>query len=442
VARESRLTPLAASLVEAAAPAPDAAAFAVAVSGGPDSAVAAFVTASVADGRPVKAIHVDHGQPASASLRVAAAAVARHLELPIETVGIDVPPGAGWEERARIARLAALEVAAVDALLVTGHHADDQAETVLANLLRGAGAHGLAGMARRRDRWWRPLLTSSRAEIREVADELGLPYLDDPANEDPAYGRNQLRHRVLPSLDEVRPGVVERLVRTAAHLEADEAALEGMAGDVPIKRDRDAWLVPMSMLRTLAAPVATRVIRRAIRLARPPYPGTSAEIERVTRVAAGLAPATELGGGLVAADEGAYLALYRDETPEPPDPVELAIPGSVEWNGWRLAASGAATWRTILGRSRALVDLGAAQVSEVRAARRTDRIAITGGSKRVFDALAEQGVPRRLRAGWPVVAVDGNIAWVAGVRVAAWCRPTPGGEPITLLALDPIVEEP
>jgi tRNA(Ile)-lysidine synthetase-like protein len=175
---------------------------------------------------------VDHGlRPGSAADAAFVADHAKALGLPavVRTLtAADLEPhrGAGPEAAARAARYAALWPAADElgcAWLATGHTLDDQAETVLLQLLRGAGPDGLAGMAVRSGRLLRPLLGVRRAETRACCAAAGLAWREDPTNAGDAPLRNRVRHRLLPLLEELRPGAIQTLARTAT-LAADEQA--------------------------------------------------------------------------------------------------------------------------------------------------------------------------------------------------------------------------
>ncbi|SBT52584.1 tRNA lysidine(34) synthetase TilS [Micromonospora narathiwatensis] len=214
----------------------------VACSGGADSLALAAATAFVAPrlGRRAGLVTVDHGlQPGSAERAAMVAGWAREQGLdPVEAVPVRVGgrPG-GPEAAAREARYEALvEVARrhhAGAVLL-GHTRDDQAETVLLALARGAGPRGLAGMPERRELagvpLLRPLLDVAREDTRKACAALGLTPWDDPHNADPAYARSRVRADALPALvAALGPGVVDNLARTARQLAADTAALDALA---------------------------------------------------------------------------------------------------------------------------------------------------------------------------------------------------------------------
>ena len=404
----------------------------VALSGGADSAVVAWALAQLRGPGSVRAVHIHHGFATSDALAAAARDVATALGLRLTIVAIEVPPGASEEGQARTVRLAALESAAAgDEWIVTGHHGDDAVETVVGNLLRGAGAAGLSGMAARRGRWVRPLLGATRRNVRIVAAQLGLPFLDDPDNDDRRHRRNVIRHDVLPMLDAQFPEHDLRAAvgRSAAALARDDAALNEAGDAAPIRVEGDAVLVPAATISTAAPAVAARIVRRALRLAHPPYAGSSADVDEVCAVAAGESIRSGLAGGWFVEREGAMVAIYAHD-PEVPDPVTLVIGEQVRCGAItffsRLMAPPVGPrpigrWRVRLGGNAVGAEL------QIRPAEPGERVDLGGGSKLVRDAMAEAGIPRRRRAAWPVVAAHGTIVWLTGARLAAWARPEVAG---------------
>ena len=212
----------------------------VALSGGPDSLALAAATAFEAPraGIRAEAVVVDHGlQEGSDAVAAAAADKARALGLEARVVAVRVGSTDGPEAAAREARYAALARAAADIgaeAVLLGHTLDDQAETVLLGLARGAGATSLSGMApARRDAtgpaWVRPLLAVRRRTTVAACAGEGLDPWTDPHNADPVYTRVRVRERVLPVLEaELGPGVAEALARTAEQLREDAAAFQDM----------------------------------------------------------------------------------------------------------------------------------------------------------------------------------------------------------------------
>lgn len=402
----------------------------VAVSGGPDSAFLAWAMSRLADPRLV---HVHHGTPDADRLAGAAESLAAHLGLPLEVVEVSVPDGPSWEHQARVVRGDALRNAAGAAPVATGHHLDDQAETVVANLLRGAGARGLAGMHAARPGWIRPLLAMRRDDIRTAAEQLGLPFVDDPANLDPAHTRNLIRHEVLPALEDAAPGVAVRIATTSELLAADDGELEAAASGLRLTIEGDRVLLSVHELRVVPAPVAARAVRRAIRLIDGVYPGTADDVASVLDVAFGGASRATIGGAIDVERDRAELSLRSSKAGDPMwASVELSIPGRVAAGARWVSARPASGLPA--GPRRAIVSTAALSTSSVvvRPVRAGDRIDIRGGSKPVSDALREAAVALRDRSVWPVVDVGGRIVWLAGVRVAAWAVPG-RGESATML---------
>ena len=211
-----------------------------ACSGGADSLALAAALAHEAPRLSLRAggVTVDHGlQAGSAGRAGRVAALLRELGLdPVHQASVTVPagPGSGGPEAAaRAARYTALEQVAVQAgaaAVLLGHSRDDQAETVLLGLARGAGGRALAGMPARRGRFRRPLLGVARATLREACTAQGLEPWDDPHNTDPAYARARVRHQAMPALEEaLGPGVAAALARSAAQLSQDCDALDALA---------------------------------------------------------------------------------------------------------------------------------------------------------------------------------------------------------------------
>ncbi|MEZ5660730.1 MAG: tRNA lysidine(34) synthetase TilS [Burkholderiaceae bacterium] len=232
----------------------------VAFSGGLDSTVLLHECVHRLGPSRVQAAHIDHRlQAGSAAWADHCRQVAQTLGVDCHTVALTPPPRfpAGLEAWARDARRAALRRLArergADAIALA-HHADDQIETVLLNLGRGAGLRGASGMnaiGRHDDVWWwRPWLDVRRAALVQVAQQRGLSWIEDPSNHDRRLRRNALRQQLLPLLEQTLPGFGENLLRHATLLgEADdllEQLLGGASCSAPGKLDR-------RMLRALSS---------------------------------------------------------------------------------------------------------------------------------------------------------------------------------------------
>ncbi len=407
----------------------------VALGGGADSALLAWAVTQ--NRRRVRAATVDHGLPESPALIAAAQALSADLGIGHRV--LHCAPAGTSEVALRAARYAALEAeAGPDEIIATGHTADDQAETVLGNLLRGAGSGGLSGIPARRGRWLRPLLRLTREEVRAAADVLRLPYADDPGNADLRHRRNVLRHEAIPFLEErFGPGVRPALRRAAGLLAADDVELERRAAAVPVRVTPNVVRMPAAVLATLPWPVGARVARRALRLVLAPYPGHQRDVEAVRAVVTCRSGTSlPVQGGYLAVREGPWVVLRPASPPPAPPPVALAVPGEATFGGWALAAEGPmpSPLPAPVGRRHALIDPQVASPGlVVRAAVPGDRVDIGTGHKPVAEALQEAGVPAARRGDWPVVVSGGTIAWVPGARVASWAAPR--GPTVIRLAL-------
>ncbi len=253
--------------LEVALAATPAAPLVVAFSGGPDSTALLHALAQLSEARQrgLRALHVDH------ALHADSARWAEHcrvfcdaLDLACEVLPVQVKRdrGVGLEAAARDARHAALAAQLRHGeYLLFGHHRDDQVETVLLKLLRGAGPEGLGGMRTLRPfghgQLWRPLLELSRAQLRDYIDAQQLDCIDDPSNADIGLARNHLRHEILPRLLRYWPQAADSILHSAALSRAAAEALRHQWLDAfdtlhdPVNGSLDArgWLTLMPALR-------------------------------------------------------------------------------------------------------------------------------------------------------------------------------------------------
>ena len=244
-----------------------------AVSGGADSmCLLGLLNARRTElGLELYAAHFEHGIRGEESLRDESFVKeqCRRLGVPCLCGRGDVPGfarerGLGVEEAARILRYDFLEETAEKLgcdRIALAHNADDNAETILLNLVRGAGIRGLAGIPPRRGRIVRPLLDWTREEILACLEELDLPYVEDGSNQSDEYRRNRIRHQVMPLLREMNPRFSQAAGRTSALLRQDEDCLNAQAEDF-IGNHFDGRSLPLGAFSGLHPAVASRVLRR------------------------------------------------------------------------------------------------------------------------------------------------------------------------------------
>jgi len=247
-----------------------------AVSGGADSLALLFL--AHAHGLDIQAIHVDHGLRAESSADVnVIRPITQQLGVELVVHTISVEDGPNLEARAREARYALMP-----SDVMTGHTQDDQAETLLINLLRGAASQGLGAM---RPGFTRPLLNIRRSETHAICQAMGVIPVSDSTNTDPRFQRNRVRAELLPLMANLsRRDPAPLLARTADVLRADNDLLDSLASNID----------PTDALALASAPLP--LARRAIRLwLANPYPPDLATIERVLSVARGDVLACDIG---------------------------------------------------------------------------------------------------------------------------------------------------
>lgn len=399
----------------------------MAVSGGADSMCLLGLMHRLHDG-PILAVTLDHGLRSEASDECELArAHAASLGIPCMRLSLAVAPGSGVQERARTARLGALERVARDegcAAIATGHTATDQAETVLFRLARGTGRTGALGMAPRRGSLVRPLLVLTREETRAWCASRGVAFADDPSNRDEASARVRIRTQLLPALARVHPGA-ERHVAAFAEGLADEAALIAPLVDEAWSRcERDGGLVVEALRRE---PPALRrlLVRRLVGEAGLGPPAL--ERSRVERVLALGGGAVQLPGGTARVRMG--VLMVRADAPAP-DPVALPVPGRVEF-GERAVSARRGHAEAPTPQRVAIHPPGALTVRPPQAG---DRLPLPGGEGRqaVGRLLATAGVPAAERHRVPVVACGDRVLWVVGHRADPSALASPGSEALLL----------
>lgn len=241
----------------------------IAYSGGADSHVLLHLFAQL--NQPgLRAVHVHHGLSTYADAwSVHCAHVCESLGVPYEELRVTIEPKSrhSLEATAREARYQALSgQLSHDSLLITGHHQNDQAETVLLQLMRGAGVKGLSGMPMikrlGRGQCVRPLLNFTRNEIVEYAEQHGLSWIEDDSNQSLQFDRNFIRQTVMPALESRRQGVVGAIARTANHMaEANQLINELARSDYALLEAGEPTMLSRHLLKQLSVPRQRNVLR-------------------------------------------------------------------------------------------------------------------------------------------------------------------------------------
>ena len=410
----------------------------VAFSGGLDSTVLLHLLHFRGDlaVRP-HAAHFDHRMRAGSGADAEwARGVCRAWDIPL-TIGRAAEPPRS-EEAARTARYdflfqCAAEVGAVG--ILTAHHADDQAETVLFRIVRGTGIHGLAGIPRRgRSGILRPLLPFWREELEDYARAERIRWRTDPTNETLGPARNRIRHQLIPAIETtIAPRVRRSLVSLAALARESEAGWRAVVSDAGrdcIRQESGALFLERKRLAGYHPAVATRVLRDALQrvgivLDRA---GTRSALQFITDASSGREMC--LPDGVRISIEFDRARIDRSPTSAEEDlPATLpaASAGSVQSVGLRLGgrsfrivaefgpqtaseADREAIWRARIGLSSLRFPL------LLRSRRPGDRVRTRAGTKSLKKLMIERRVPLAERSGRPVlVDADGTVAWVAGL---------------------------
>jgi len=442
------------------------------VSGGPDSLALLHALSGRRTelGIEVVAAHVHHGMRAEA-----AEADVRFLEetcaawgVPLAVERVDVPGLASErrvsiEEAGRAARYEAFDRLARGwgcARVATAHTADDQAETVLLNLFRGAGIDGLAGipptrpLSRAADApvLVRPLLRTWRRSVEAYCRAHALQPREDSTNRDLRYRRSRIRHELLPQLGEYAPHLKEGLARLAEQAREEQALLQPEAERLlrsailppaprPALPFRPPALLPELMLDGAVlsrAPAA--LARRALRLGLRGAAGDAVEmnaglIERLLDLARGVGPpAWDLPGSplrVVRRDGSLLLLQVRAREPAPRTRAVL-LPGRVEAPEFGLCLEGMVTTAPSdlrLPPGEAILNLEAlCPPLRVRVPEAGDRFRPLGapGSRLLSDLFTDRKIPRELRPAWPLLEDREGLLWVVGLAVAERVRVAPG----------------
>lgn len=392
---------------------PTAQAYCVAYSGGMDSTVLLHL-ARVAQLPGLSACHVHHGlQPAADGWASHCQQQCAEWQIPLQLLHVSVanPHPQGPEAAAREARYAALRAALpASTIMMTAHHASDQAETVLLRLLRGTGVEGLAAMLPvsvfgaddTTQTLWRPLLKLPRVVLLAYAQQHGLRWVEDPHNGHPRYARSWLRTAVLPLLRQRWPDADAQLLRAAEHAADASLLLQGLAEELLPRVQSDDGGLSISRLLALTAPQRRLLLRHWLRVLALPPVSTTLLQNLETEVLVARADAMPL-----LCWPGGELRRYRDRlyagVPLPSPPEDFCL----NWDG-------AAPLRLPAGLGQ--LSSSRPQAMQVRFAKGGERIKPAGDTHtRTLRQLCQQaGIPPWWRLRLPLVFIGKELVSIAG----------------------------
>jgi tRNA(Ile)-lysidine synthase len=394
----------------------------VAVSGGPDSVALLDLLLGCRTAMQLIVAHVDHGiSSQSGNVARGVQQVAASAGLEFASTRLHLGEGAG-ETEAREARYRWLRALRDDHgadWIVTAHHADDQAETVLLRVLGGSGPAGLAAMRPKDGVLLRPLLPFRRAELVAHVAERRLWSWTDPANTDPRHLRSWLRAAVLPSLERRIPDLHARLLDVAIQAGDDRRAWDGLLDELgPLAWQSSTAGTSMNAAALAALPEA---LGRAVAMAFVRRAGGLIGLRHADRLLhfarrSSSGERLDLPGGWRVERAFDRVVLCPTSPASLPDPAVLTgDTGSLEWGGWRL------DWRQEAAPERQSRDAMTAwfipDLFTVRTWRAGDRLRPIGGvgHRLAVRCFQDQKVPRARRSEWPVVAREDRPIWIPGV---------------------------
>jgi tRNA(Ile)-lysidine synthase len=421
----------------------------VAFSGGLDSACLLHLLRFGGSRLRVHAAHYDHAMRAgSAADADWVRGLCRAWDVPLARGRAERAPRS--EAAARDLRYAFLHDAAARTgadLILTAHHADDQAETVLFRMARGTGLAGLAGIAVRRGLIVRPLLPFTRAELLAYARACGLQWREDPSNRGLRFARNRIRLTLLPALESLRPGATRRIAALAERAAEAESAwrtvVRAAVGEAVLSRSPREFALARDRLLSYHPHVRARVMRHLLNElgSRPDRAGTRAAVEFISSGASG--GGIELAGGVRLEREFDRI-LIRSRPAATPVDTPLVIrttasgSGSFVAGGQRYLAQWTTEPRGAGAGHTAAFDPSSLQFPlELRAWQPGDRIRLPYGSKKLKKLLQERRVGHGGRARVPVLGdAAGRILWVVGVARSDEAPPPQGPPTFTVTVLD------
>jgi len=375
---------------------------------------------------PFHAIHFHHGLNAGADdwqQHCQEFCLERGIEFTSRNLEIRQVSGTSIEEESRNRRYQAIgEILQAGDIYLTAHHADDQAETLFLNLMRGSGVEGLAGIPdlRRLGKGWvaRPLLNTGRDELKAFLNRHDIAWLEDPSNKDESFDRNFLRNSLFPQLETRWPGVVRRLTRSARTARMTATALADFLDTHCEALLCDRYKMPLSPLLQLEPPMRALVLRQWLR--RQEIPALSEA--RLNEFLRQLATATSGGqpevrwGGWQLKRFGGLIWLQDNNIP--------VLQSGINWN---------AGMTLELGNSVGCLQLRGNEVSiptgwQAGARQPGGRIRLReqAARRKLKDLFRESGIPPWMRAGIPVLYWDGEAVavgdWLIAHRLKIWLK--------------------
>lgn len=415
-------------------------------------------------GVDVAAGHLHHGQRAEADKEQGLCeAFCKELDVPFVSGKADVPRMSaelkiGLEEAGRMARYNFLQNAAFRLQadkIATAHTRNDLIETVLLNLTRGCGLHGLAGIPAQRENIIRPLLPFTREETREYCEVRGLWFHDDPANADVSFSRARIRHRVISELALVNPRMGDAVARMTQIVDEDDRFLNGMAAaaleqcEVSLNGNLGfvSESIELAMDRVRLSQLPAPLFKRALRLAMKAL-GSELDFSQTTLISTSVA-AGETGsvtgeGGQAVVEWGERIVHFRKLGEVAPFRFPVTVPGETlaEEFGWQIEAtpSSAPGSNSRTGLQTTLQKV-AGQLY-FRSLQAGDKMQPLGfeGHRKIVDMMSDLKLTKAVRERLPIICDMVGPVWVPGVCVDARVASSTQNGNVILLQFGPIID--
>jgi len=409
----------------------------------------ALLAVAPARGFRVVAAHLDHGlRPTAKDDAAFCRELCARLDVPLRAGAADVMArarrdGSGVEEAAREERYAFLRGVKEKeeaSLIAVAHTRDDQAETLLLRLLRGAGRRGLGAMRERAREVWRPILAASRADVLDHLRARDLPWREDPTNADPTFLRNRIRAELLPYLEaRVNSAARETLARAAGLLAEEDDLLAELAGVLWSRTAReDAGSVRLDREALGGAPpaLARRVLRRALERTGGLKGVGHDHVEKLRALVRGASGRRlPLPGGREAVVRFGEIRIGPRAAAAAPFAFDLPVPGSVELPGGRTVLAQPAEGPASAGMKSAVVAAPDGPLV-VRSRRAGDRVRAGRRDVSLKRFLMDRRVPADVRPLLPLVAVGNLVVWVPGLPEKAEATAPPSSMTLRFLRLE------
>lgn len=393
--------------------------YALAVSGGVDSMTMLHMFASLSPRPNFFVVTINHNIRKEAQSDCDfVQSYCKQLKVECHTVFVDVPRYASErklseETAARILRYEALDNADCDYVCLA-HHMDDNAETVLMHILRGAGARGAAGIRKQNGKYLRPLLDMSREEIEQYASQHNVPYVHDSTNDETKYTRNFIRRKVLPLLRELNPNAEQNIVRFAENIAEDSDYLDSLADTLEAECFAGCASIPTSLLK-MPKPLAYRVLNKVFNAL-----GIYKDIEK-THIEAIIDLASGVGGRQVNLPFG-FIAVndYDVITIQPAAefaPVEFEIPFAI---GATTTPMGVVEVSKTFMENALRIDVTKLPPDAVFRLKRQGDVftKFGGGSKTLKKYLIDKKISQRFRNGLILVASGNEVYVICGLEIS------------------------